>query len=108
MPLTDFKDLASGVWDNIKCTFAEDIRYQPKTGGDFPVRAVFGDKFEQIDPDTERVIASNQFMIGIQLKDLPQAPRQGDKVIIRDVAYLVVTSQEDGVVGAEILLHKEC
>lgn len=91
------------------CAFGESVKYIPlKTGSSFTISAIFDGPFEQVDPDTEVVVASNQFTIGVKLSDLQFAPVKGDKVEIREILYRVIDSQEDGQGGSEIMLHKVC
>ena len=62
-----FKELVGGLLDVAIPTFGETIDYRPNAGGSFSIEAVFDRSFEQIDPDTEEVIASNVPMLGIKL-----------------------------------------
>ena len=91
------------------CAFGEPVTYYPKkaTGG-FKIQAIFDGPFEQVDPDTEVLVASNQYTLGVKLADLPFPPCKGDRVSVRSVSYLVVDSQEDGQGGSEMILHRQC
>jgi len=91
------------------CAFGEWVKYYPKLAtGSFRIEAIFDGPFEQVDPDTEVVVASNQFSLGIKINDLPFLPAKGDKVTIRNVQYSVVDFNEDGQGGGELILHKGC
>lgn len=102
----DFRDCACDVLETALCTFGEDVLYLPKSGGRQSIRGIFDNKFEQVDPDTEVVVASNVYTLGIKLADLKRPPEKGDRVKIRNVFYRVIDSQEDGVVGSELFLHR--
>lgn len=106
MPPTDFRDLANGIWDCAKDAFGIDVTYKPKAGGTFKIRGIFDNAFEQVDPDTEQVVAMNQPILGIKNADMPFKISKGDIVIIEKTTYRVVDSQEDGVAGSSLLLHK--
>lgn len=102
----DFRDLACNILDACKACFGESVKYVPKVGAPFDIRGIFDNQFEQVDPDTEIVVASNQPTLGIKLADLPLPPAKGDKVFVRDLEYRVIDSQEDGVAGAVLFLHR--
>lgn len=106
MPPLDFRTLACNILDAAKSCFGEDVLYVPKVGTPLNIRGIFDNQFEQIDPDTEIVISSNQPTLGIKLNDLPLPPAKGDKVFVRDIEYRIVDSQEDGVAGSLLFLHK--
>jgi len=106
MPPTDFKDLGSGILDVAKSCMGEDVTFRPKSGGSFKIRGIFDDSFEQIDPDTEKVIAGNQPVLGVNLNDFSKKIQKQDIFIIRSIQYRVVDVQEDGVTGATCFLHK--
>lgn len=69
------------------------------------INAVFDRDYQAVDPDTERVISSNQPMIGVRLRDLPAKPCKGDHVVIGEEEFKVIDSQEDGQGGASLFLH---
>ncbi len=102
----DFRDCAKDVLETAICTFGESVIYTPKVGARLTIRGIFDNEFEQVDADTETVVASNVFTLGILLSDLKKPPEKGDRVIIRRIEYRVVDSQEDGVVGSELFLHR--
>ena len=104
----DFRELACEVLDLCECVFGEDVTYEPIRGGSYEIRGIFDNQFEQVDPDTEVVIASNAPTLGVKLADLPGPPVKGDIVIIREKRFRVIDSQEDGVVGSTLLLHEVC
>ena len=84
------------------------VTYIPRKGSRFKIQAIFDGPFEQVDPDTEVLVASNQYTLGVKLADLPFPPCKGDRVSVRSVSYLVVDSQEDGQGGSEMILHRQC
>jgi len=101
-----FKELVGGLLDVAIPTFGETIDYRPNAGGSFSIEAVFDRSFEQIDPDTEEVIASNVPMLGIKLANLPFSPDRGDEVRIGRERFQVIDSQEDGQGGARLILNR--
>ncbi len=105
---SNFEELACDILEASKCAFGIDATYLPKSGGSFPITGIFDNQFEQVDPDTEQVVASNQVTFGIKLKDLPLPPRKNDKLKIKDKTFRVIDSQEDGVVGSLLFLHEDC
>lgn len=108
MPPIDFDVLAASAFDVIKCTLGIEGLYLPKAGGQIIIRGVFDDRIQEVDPDTDKVISSNIFTFGIKLADLPNKPVKGDKVILRNVAYQVIDSREDGVpdVSTVLIMHR--
>lgn len=106
-PPEDFRKHASDLGDIAKDCFGITVTYLPKAGGKKSIRGIFDNTWETIDPDTETVIASNQPMLDINLKDLlPLEPEKGDCVLIESVRYRVVDSQEDGLAMAKLILQK--
>jgi hypothetical protein len=112
MSPTDFLDHADDIAECCKFAFGEHnekVIYEPLAGGSYTIVGIFDNQFEQLDPDTEQVIAANQPVIGVKLADLPSAPVKGDKVQIRGIWYRVYDSQEDGLAMSALFLHKvEC
>ena len=107
----DFRHHASDILDAAKFAFGEHdekVLYSPKRGGTYEIVGIFDNQYEQVDPDTEQVVAANQPVLGVKLADLPGEPERGDKVQIRGKWYRVIDSQEDGVAGASLLLHEVC
>ncbi len=114
--MTDFRELACDVLVKVNCTFGEKVSYYPSQGGGpIEIQATFDDFFEQVDPDTEVVIASNQPTLLIKLTDIPFLPIKGDVVRIKAnafkmqtkaISYTVYDSQEDGQGGSELFMHK--
>jgi len=106
---TDFKHHGNDILECAKFAFGEHdepVIYKPITGGSYDIVGIFDNQFEQVDPDTERVVAGNQVTLGIKLNDLAKKPQKKDVVIVRDIRYRVIDSQEDGVAGAILFLHK--
>lgn len=85
----------------------EEIEFRYKDGGSKKINAIFDNEWEQVDPDTERVISSNQPIIGVRLSDLSRAPTTGDTIlIIRDQKeYLIQDTREDGQGGVSLFLR---
>ena len=101
-----FRDLVGGLLDVAICTFGQDIDYRPKAGGSFSIQGVYDNKFVQIDPNTEEIVASNVLTLGVKLCDLPFEPKHGDEIRIEGVKFRVTDSQEDGHGGATLIMHR--
>lgn len=96
------------VLPTITHCMGDDVVYKPKKGGTFTIRGIYDEKFEQIDADTEELIASNIPSLGINLADLPFPPEQGDEVRLYDGrCFLVTDSREDGLGGSTLLMHRK-
>lgn len=110
MPPKGFEDLAQGAFKVIKKTMGTNklVLYKPKVGGSFPLKGIFDDRAQEVDPDTERTVSSNVFTLGIQLTDLPSLPVKGDIVLIDTQDYRVIDALEDGVPGVStvLILHR--
>ena len=107
MPL-GIDELFDDIHECAKETFGEEIVYSPKSGGRFDIIGIFNEIFEQIDPDTERIVASNEPTCGIKLSDIPFRPIKGD-IILRpktDDSFRVVDSREDGEGMSQLFLHR--
>lgn len=104
MPPVDFDVLAARAFDQIKRSLTVEALYIPKTGAPKRIRGVFDDRVQEVDPDTERVISSNIYTLGIKLSDLSAVPVKGDRVRIKRIDYLVQDSREDGVPGVSTVL----
>lgn len=87
----------------------EEVEYTFKTGGSEKVQVIFDNEWQQVDPDTERLISTNQPVIGVRLSDLSQEARVGDKVyvIAENTDYIVQDVQEDGQGGASLFLKRK-
>ena len=108
-PTIDFDVLAASAFENIKCALAIEALYLPKAGAPKKIRGVFDDRAQEVDPDTDKVISSNVYTFGAKISDIPgKKPVKGDKLVIRNVAYQVIDSREDGVpdVSTVLILHK--
>jgi len=106
MALPDFKSKVDCLLNVAIPTFGEEVRYSPTKGGDYRMVAVFDRNFQQVDPDTEVVIASNIPALGVNLNNMFEAPEQGDMVDIKGELFRVTDSQEDGQGGATLIMQK--
>jgi len=102
-----FDDLAG---DLVSC--AVDIlgisaEYMPLSGGSYLIDGIFDKLFEQVDPDTEIVVASQAPMFDVKTKDLKAEPVKGDKIKIKGIVYKVTDSQEDGVAAIKLVLQRD-
>lgn len=106
----DFEALAKIAFEPLKVCLGIDIIYRPKAGGVFKFKGIFDDRAQEVDPDTEQVVSSNVYSLGIKLDDLPNPPKKGDKIEIKNIKYRVIDSQEDGAPGVStvLILHREC
>ena len=103
---SNFKNLVDGLLGRTIQAFGEEVIYKPSKGGEYRLCGVFDRNFEQVDPDSHVVIASNIPMLGVNLNDMFEKPTQGDLVEIEDEIFKVVDSQEDGQGGASLILQK--
>lgn len=106
MPPLGFDKLASQIHDASKCAFGEDVTFEPQAGGSFSIVGIFNEIFEQVDPDTERVISTQNPTLGVKLSDLPSTPKKDDVLKIRGVTYRIYDSQEDGEGMSQLFLTK--
>ncbi len=103
-----FDDLAEDIHDCSTFSFGEEFIYKPKEGGQFRLVGIFNEIHEQVDPDTERIVATNTPSVGIKLKDLPVEPKKGDIVLrlSKNTKFRVIDSQEDGEGMSQMFLHR--
>lgn len=111
MAPVNFENLCKAAFDQIKSglgTIEGEIVYEPKAGGSFEIRGVFDDRGEEIDPDTEQLVSTNIYTLGVKLDDLPFTPDKGDSVTIKNQLYRVINALEDGVPGVStvLVLHR--
>jgi len=85
----------------------EEIEFRYKDGGSKKIKAIFDNEWEQVDPDTERVVSSNQPILGVRLSDLKREPTTGDSILIlRDQKeYIIQDTREDGQGGVSLFLR---
>lgn len=105
--MTDFRSHVNRVLSHSTRVFGEEATFYPKTGKVFKRRAIFDNEYHTVDPDTERLVSTNQPALGINLNDFPVVPGKGDEVLVRGVRFLIVEKQEDGQGGATLLLHRK-
>lgn len=106
--MANFKDkLVKRLLGHATRRLGEKVEYRYVNGGVKQIDAVFDNEFEQVDPDTERVVSTNQPVIGIRLSDIAREPVVNDEVyIIRDnKTYKVQDTQEDGQGGVTLFLR---
>lgn len=104
--MVDFRDRVDRLLDKCTKTFGEKIIYYPKSGGSYPIEAIFDNDYENVDPETEQVVSSNQPVIGVNLNDLKFEMKKDDQARVRNLMYRVVEVREDGQGGASLFLHK--
>jgi len=102
----DFRDRVSKVLRHCTNNFGEDVKYYPQHGGSYPIRGIFDNDYETIDPETEQVISSNQPVLGVNLNDLNFEMKKDDMIQIRNLKFKVIEIREDGQGGAQLILHK--
>lgn len=105
--MVDFRDRVDRVLNHCKRVIGEDCVYISPSGSEHPIRGIFGNEHNVVDPDTERVISANQPMLGINLFDFKDIDlsRKG-KVRIRNLTYNIYDIQDDGQGGSELYLHR--
>lgn len=86
--------------------FGEDVKFFPKSGGAFAIRAIFDNDYQVVDPGTEQVISANQPALGVNLNDLKGEIKIQDEVEVRGQRFRIVEKREDGQGGATLLLHR--
>lgn len=101
-----FDPLAGAIHSAVKDVFGEMVTYEPLSGGSFPIRGIFNARYTGVDPDTERLVSTNQPNLGIRAGDLASAPVKGDRVIVRGVWYRVNDAQEDGEGWIKLFLYE--
>jgi len=106
MALPSFKKKVDSLLHTAVRAFGESAQYQPLKGGSYTLCGVFDRNFEQVDPDTQIVIASNVPMFGVNLNEMFEKPQQGDLLSIDEEVFRVTDSQEDGQGGATLILQK--
>lgn len=106
MALPPFKAMVDSLLSHNINVFGERVYYKPLKGGSYYLQAVFDRNFEQVDPDTQVVIASNVPILGVNLNNMFGKPENGDEVKILDEFFRVVDSREDGQGGASLVLQK--
>ena len=109
MPPIDFEQMTNEAFEEIKCAVGIEATYFPKVGAPKDIVGIFDDRAQEVDPDTEIRISSNVYTFGLKLSDLDFTPLKGDKIIIKDITYLVINALEDGVpdVSTVLVLHRE-
>lgn len=107
-PTLGFGGLTDSLHEQEKFAFGEDIVYEPISGGSFSIIGIFNQIHDEIDVDTQRVVASNDPTMGIKLSDLSKAPEKGDIVRIpsRQLVFRVADSREDGEGMTELKLDR--
>lgn len=103
-----FGSLSKIIHENDLFVFGEDVVYEPKSGGSFSIIGIYNDIYEAVDPDTERVLSSNDPTLGIRLSDLSNPPEKGDIVRLtsRGLVFRVAESREDGEGMSELQLNR--
>ncbi len=106
--MANFKDnLVNRILGHTTRILGEKIKYTFKKGGDVQIDAIFDQEWEQVDPDTEQVVSTNQPVLGVRLSDLKDEPKIGDEILIlRDnKKYVVQDTREDGQGGVSLFLR---
>lgn len=88
--------------------FGEKIQYLPQTGGtSFFAQGIFDNQAEIVDPDTEEVIRTRIPNVGFREKDLGIEAEQGDKLVVRNIQYIVTDVIPDGNGGVTLMLNRD-
>lgn len=105
--MSNWDELTASVLENAKCAFGTLATHTPKDGSPSQiVTVVFDNEFQQIDPDTENLVASQSPRIGVKLSDFTTPIRKRDAFQVKGVDYEVIDKQEDGQGGATLFLHE--
>lgn len=104
--MVDFRDRVDRVLQKCTKVLGECVTYYPKSGGSYKIRAIFDNEYENVDPETEKIISSNQPALGVNLNDIKPTMRKDDMVQVRNLKYRVIEIREDGQGGATLFLHK--
>lgn len=108
MAVRGFSDIADRAFQHIRRKLGAEVEWLPKSGGHFTFTGIFDSRGILIDPDTERRVSTNNFLLGYREQDLPAVPVKGDKAKVNGVEYKVVDILEDEVEGVSgvMVLHK--
>ena len=87
--------------------FAEDITYSPSGGSPYSLKGIFDHEYEDINPETNEAIVSEQPNVQVDENKLQAEPKPNDEVTIRSVVYKVIKSEKNGVGVTRILLHRK-
>lgn len=104
--MVDFASLVSNAQDSIKSILGEDVIFEPRAGGSFPIRGVFNERFEEVDVQTSQLVSSQKPNCGIKRSDIDRDPKKHDFMVIRGKRYVIEDCQEDGEGWLELLLFE--
>lgn len=79
--------------------FAEDAVYRPESGEERPVRVIFDEAYQEVDPKSRAPIGSSGPAAHIQASALPadlDDMGEEDRIVIRDCTYRIVAPKPDG------------
>jgi len=84
----------------------EDFTYITEGGDAITVRGVYEDQYQEVDPQTQVAVISQQPMLFCRLQDLPETRGRGDRITVRGETYRVREEQPDGYGNTDIYLHR--
>lgn len=105
--MANWEKLTDLVLENAICAFYTDAIHYPRDGSaSQAVKVIFDNEFEQVDPDTENLIASQSPRAGVKISDFDNPIRKRDIFEIKGIEYEVIDKQEDGQGGATLFFHE--
>lgn len=104
-------DLLSVMLDDLEALFgefgfAEDASYLPTSGEARPVRVIFDEAYQEVDPKTKAPIGSVSPAAHMQAASLPEELDDDDRLIIRGKTYRINVPKPDGHGAVVCRLHR--
>lgn len=101
-------DLVDDLNRNCMNAFSEKegVLYIRNNNDQISIQGIFDSNSISVDPNTGAVIPSVTPVLGIVAKDIPSDPDEGDKVVIRGIAYKVMEYQPDSEGMIKLILHR--
>ncbi len=86
--------------------FGEPVVFKPKSGGAFPINAVVDRSWVEVSYGDGPAVSHFRTIADINIDDLPDEPKQGDKLVIGETEFTIVDSRSDGGRMRELVLNK--
>lgn len=86
-------------------TFGEQATYIPATGSPYEIKGIFDSESLAVDPDTQAVVSVYQPRLGVRKADIPNGPKDGDQVTVREKTYRIIDSHDDSGGALELVLQ---
>lgn len=105
--MPDWPALAARVQQAGQTVLGESVTYEPSgLGQTLSLRALFSEAAVRAELADGVAVETRRPVLSVHVADLPQAPRRGDRVTVRSVAYQVVAIEADGEGDADLLLER--